>query len=369
MRVMIDATSLARTITGIENYTLNLTKNMLEMSSNGEFHILVRGKIPLELKKYKHAHFYVSKFASQLLTEQIWIPFMYHKLKPDIIHFPAFPPSPLIRKNMIFTVHDATMWKFKDTLSLKNKLYMKPLSEIGLRRAKKILTVSNSSENEIGDVFPRIKNKIYNTGISVSDEIKQTDISLLKQEEIKEIYKLPDKYFLTVGSLEPRKNLLFLIESFVEYVKRVEQPNKLIITGRAAWGSKEIHERVKQANIQEYIVFTGYVPDDDLTVLYSLADYFVFPSIYEGFGLPVLEAMKHGTPVITSNSSSIPEVAGEAGIYFSPYDKDELIEILLNTHSNKEIRKIHSELAIKRSEKFSWGNVAKKIYALYKIND
>lgn len=365
MKIMVDATSLARTITGIENYTKNLVCHLINIVGEGdELIILFRKEIPPYIKNQKTVKLLVSPFKSQLLTEQIWIPFVKHSHKPDVIHFPAFPPPLLIRKNIIFTIHDATMWKHEDTLSLKNKLYMRPLSSRGIRLAEKLFTVSDFSKKEIIDVFPIASKKIFNTGISISNDFQViTDDNVLSQ--VKKKYNLPEKYFLSVGSLEPRKNLLFLIKAFIKLKNKINTDYKLVITGRSAWGSNEIRDLILENNVEKDIILTGYIKDQDLISLYNLATYFVFPSIYEGFGLPVLEAMACGTPVIISNVSSLPEVACESAIYIDPYDETSLISALEKVISDEKIHADLREKGLKRSKNFSWEGVSKRIYKEY----
>lgn len=365
MKIMLDATSLARTITGIENYTKNLLDHLIEINhESNELIVLFRNNIPDYLQGDHRFKSLVCPFESQLLCEQIWIPFVKLKYKPDVIHFPAFPPSFFIQSNIYFTVHDVTMWKYANTTSIKNKLYMKPLTTLGIKKAEKVLTVSESSKNGLIEVFPFIKNKIENTGISISQNYKPVS-DKNKIKKIKDKYNLPNNFFLTVGSLEPRKNLLFLIKAFLKFKTSHNTDFKLVITGRSAWGANEIKKLIENSDVKESIIFTGYVPTEDLVYLYSLATYFVFPSIYEGFGLPVLESMACGTPVIISHTSSLPEVAGDAAIYFNPTDEASLLEALALAVSSDELRNELKIKSLNRAKVFSWNQVAKRIYKEY----
>ncbi|MEI2369147.1 glycosyltransferase family 4 protein, partial [Niallia circulans] len=243
--------------------------------------------------------------------------------------------------------------------------YMRPLSEYGIKKAKKVLTVSEYSKKELVEVFPKLSEKIENMGISISSNIREVK-DLKKLAEVKERYKLPFRFLLSVGSLEPRKNLLFLIKSFTKFCLETNQKDlKLVITGRSAWGATDILSYIKVNNMESQIIMTGYVPDDDLNSLYSLCDFFVFPSLYEGFGLPVLEAMACGSSVIVSNSSSIPEVAGDAAVYFNPLDEESLINVLKGVYNNSEVQRELKYKGKKRVTKFSWDKITENIYALY----
>lgn len=369
MKIMYDATSLARKRTGIENYTRNLMRALINrISSTDELYILFRKEITDMdgISLPKNVKLIISPLDSQILCEQVWIPYIKTKYNPDVIHFPAFPPSFFIKKNTYITVHDATMWKFPETLSFKNKLYMRPLTTRGIKIAEKILTVSESSRSEIGDVFPKYKDKIFNTGISISNEIKPI-INNTINENTRKKYNLPEKFILTVGSIEPRKNLRFLIETFTTYCNENKNNEvKLIITGRAAWGAKDINSFIKNNNMENKIIMTGYVSDEELTSLYTLCDFFVYPSIYEGFGLPVLEAMACGAAVVVSNTSSLPEVAGENALYFNPNSTDELIKNIEYVIENPEVKNNLETKSLIRSKEFSWGNVVDSVYSIYK---
>lgn len=360
---MIDATSLARKITGIENYTKNLVENiLLQTKPDDKVYLLFRKEVPKYMRNREGFTSLVSPFQSQVLCEQIWIPWIKLRYKPDVIHFPAFPPPLLVKSNVVFTVHDATMWKYKETLSFKNKLYMRPLTNRGIKISKKILTVSESSRGDLVEVFPFVINKIKNTGISITENIEPVKDSILLNAVVNK-YDLPKKFLLTVGSLEPRKNLIFLVKAFIKFKKNFPNDMKLVITGRNAWGSQEIKKLIK--GYEGDIILTGYVSDEELRGLYSLAHYFVFPSIYEGFGLPVLEAMACGTPVILSHTSSLPEVAGEAALYFNPHSEKSLVETLKCALEEENLRVQLKEKGAKRRKVFSWKKIASSIYKEY----
>jgi glycosyltransferase involved in cell wall biosynthesis len=366
MKIIVDATSLARTITGIENYTKNLVLNLIDIK-NEEFELILlfRNEIPIYLREKQSGYkALVSPFRSQLLTEQIWIPYVVKKLRPDLTHFPAFPPPLLVKNNIVFTIFDATMWKHTNTLSLKNKLYMRPLSTRGIRIAEKLFTISESSKKEILNVFPNSLNKMKNLGISISDNFQ----IILNEDELKNTkvkFQIPDKFLLTVGSLEPRKNLLFLIRSFIKFKKDNLTDFKLVITGRSAWGSNEVKELISKNSLEKDIILTGYIEDEELLSLYNLATYFLFPSIYEGFGLPVLEAMACGTPVIISNTSSLPEVAGDAALYIDPFNEGSLVSAMVEAIRDEKLYNDLRSKGLKRVALFSWKKVAQDIFNEY----
>jgi len=286
--------------------------------------------------------------------------------KPDLVHFPAFPPGLLVfHKNIIFTLHDATMWKYKDTISMKNKLYMKPLSELAVLKAKKVFTVSEDSKRNLQVIFKRHRDKFIVTSESISERYRKTD-SKEEIEKVIEKFNIGKNYLLSVCSLEPRKNIPLLLKAFSEVIKEDKFKDiKLVLVGRKAWGNNAINDRIIELNLDKNIVITDYVSDEDLLSLYNGAYSFVYPSLYEGFGLPVLEAMACGIPVVTSNNSSIPEVAGDAAILINPEDAKDIergIKIIL---TDKDLRDIMIEKGYARVKNFSWEIIINRMVKYY----
>jgi glycosyltransferase involved in cell wall biosynthesis len=172
-------------------------------------------------------------------------------------------------------------------------------------------------------------------------------------------------YILAVGNLQPRKNLLRLIEAFAQLITERRIPHQLVLAGKAKWRESDIHRTVRRLGIEDRIVFTGRVPDEDLACLLNGAELFVYPSLYEGFGLPVLEAMACGTPVVTSNCTSIPEVAGDAALLVDPYRVDELADAIHHVLSDESLRARLREKGLARSQMFSWRQTARKTWTAY----
>jgi len=366
MKIGIDSTSLCRKITGIEYYTFNLVKNILKIDKKNKYIVFFRKEIHPELVKLKNkAKFLICPINNQIYCEQIWLPYAIRKESIDLMHFPAFPPGILSEKNFVFTIHDATIWKYSNTLSWKGRFYMRPLSSIGTKRAKKILTVSENSKKDISKFANIPINKIINTYESIKEKFR-----IIEEREIldnvRKKYNLPDQYILSVCSLEPRKNLIILLKAY-KLLKESDPKirHKLVLVGRKAWGKNIIFNRIKELKLENEIIITGYLPDEDLVCLYNLAEIFVFPSIYEGFGLPPLEAMACGTPVIYSNTSSLPEVIGNAGLMIDPYNIQEIAMTIKTLIQDPKLREKLIKLGIERAKLFSWEDVAKKVINIY----
>lgn len=366
MRIGIDATSLCRKLTGIEYYTLNLLKNILKIDGQNEYIIFFRKEIHPELKQFEgRAKFFVCPVNNRIFCEQVWLPYVIWKEKTDISHFPAFPPGMLNFKKQIITLFDAVIWKHPETLSLKAKFYLKPLIKLATKRASKILTVSESSKKDIATLSKILLEKVKNTGMAVGEIFRAINNKILLQE-VQKKYDLNTKFILSVCSLEPRKNIINLLKAY-EYLRMRHPgiPHKLVLTGRKAWGKNPISKEIKELKLKNDVIMTGYVSAEDLVCIYNLAEIFVFPSFYEGFGLPPLEAFACGTPVVSSNASSLAEVLGNAAFLVNPYDYKEIAEAINILISDPELRRRLIERGRERVKEFSWEKVAKKTLKIY----
>lgn len=364
MKIAYDATSLSRKSTGIESYSLNLLKALLRQNTSYEFLVLFRRNIPFEFVHYTgRARFLVSPLGNQVLCEQVWIPYILRAERVDLSHFPAFPPGLAVRPPFVINMYDATIWKYPDTLSWKGRLYFRTLFKRACRRSSCVLTVSDSSRSDIALHAGLGMDRIVNIGVGRDEDFSEVNSGL---EVIRKKYHLPEKFILSVGTLEPRKNLVSLIKAFATVRKSgmVGTPS-LVLAGRKAWGWTQLKTEIRHSEFSRDIIILDYVPKGDLIGIYNLAEVFVCPSIYEGFGLPVLEAMACGTPVITSNLSSLPEVGGDAVMYTNPLDVEEISSSILKVLGNKMMRSEMKAKGLARARVFTWDSVAEKTIEIY----
>jgi glycosyltransferase involved in cell wall biosynthesis len=185
-------------------------------------------------------------------------------------------------------------------------------------------------------------------------------------QPVLERYQLSQPYILYVGSIEPRKNLLRLLQAYARLRKDLPGWKLVLVGARNAWKSTPISEEMRKLNLAPWVQLTGYIPEEDLPALYNGAGLFAFPSLYEGFGLPVLEAMACGTPVITSNVSSLPEVAGDAALLVDPYNVEEIAAAMVNVLSDQELSEDLHRRGLERSKEFSWERTAQQTLEVYK---
>lgn len=357
LNVIIDTRMVDRHLHGIARYTYEIIKHM---SSKDKIHMMLLVN-DLKLSKQIFGQFnniefikMRSKFLS--LSEQIELPLVVNNYKGKaIFHSPSFVSSPFIKTKMIMTIHDLNHLRFPQYYSPFHKYYYKYIVKPSALKCKKILTVSEFSKKEIVDWLKCDKDKVIVTYNGVDDKFKLIeDISELNK--VKNKYNLPDKFVLYIGNLKPHKN----VETLIKAMGLVDNGIKLVINGKA---NKSVGKLINKFNLYDKVKFIGYVDDKDLPVLYSLASIFVFPSLYEGFGLPALEAMACGCPVVCSNTSSLPEVVGDIGKKFEPEDYKQLSELIkkvLNESCDKQ-------KLIERSKLFSWEktcNETLKIYVL-----
>lgn len=362
MLIGIDATIVrSDRISGIERYVIELIHGLSRISSNNKYIIFChkRGdKYFSDLaNNFEVKH---SPFISRILTEQLWLPFICNKSNIDLLHITSLAPSLLIKKRNLITVHDAVPWVRKKTISLGMKFYCKPLLTFFIKKkANLILTISKFSKSELCNTL-KIDNKrvkyIYNGKSKKFTPSKSID----SKEKIKKLYNLKNDYILVLGTLEPRKNLNRLIKAF-ETIYKVTNLN-LMISGRFGWKD----DLIISDSIKKRIIITGYVDEKNLVELISCSKLFVFPSLYEGFGLPLIEAQSCGVPVVASKIDSFVEVGKDTVSYFNPYDVNNMASVIINTIKNPILLSKLSNSGMYNSTRFSWDKCARETSELYK---
>ena len=264
----------------------------------------------------------------------------------------------------ILTVHDLSFKFFSQFFSAKQRLWhlgINPKKQC--RRADIIIAQSENTKRDIVDYYkiPPEKIKVIYPGISsiFSD-------TPANKEKLKQKYNLPNHFILFLGTIEPRKNIIGLIEAFEKCYSSLPMPYSLILAGAPSWNDKEIHERAATSPLKDKIKFIGYVDAEEKPGLYSLAELFVYPSFYEGFGFPVLEAMACGTPVITSNRSSLPEITNQSAYLINPNRPAEIANAIIKLVKDENLKEHFIKLGLEQAKKFSWETAAKQWLELIK---
>jgi len=285
-----------------------------------------------------------------------------------ILHQPAnlFPFQSSGKLRNIVTVHDIVPLLFHSSLHTHySYLTWRAVFPMTLEKSHKIIVPSEHTRNDILSRFSVDQNKISVIYNAASNKYKPIECSDMEKQKILKKYMLPDSFILTVSTIEPRKNLIRLIQAYNLIKDDIRQ--RLVIVGAKGWMYSNIFKLVKELNCEKDVIFAGYIEENDLSLIYNLSKLFIFPSLYEGFGLPILEAMKCGIPVAVSRISSLPEVAGNAAIYFDPYDINDIANSIMNILTDEKVQNSMRTEGLLQAAKFDWKRNAEKTLEIYKI--
>jgi len=364
MRIGIDARTLS-VKGGPRTYVLNLIEALNKIDESNEYVIYYDNKCHVgTFPGIKEVVVKLPNKALCLLWDQILLPMKHRTDDVDLIHNTKSAGSLFNNCKSVITIHDIIPIIFPETEKILNRLYWGVQIPLAAKYADHIITVSDASKKDIMSHFNISDEKISVIYNATNNNFKViTDIGTISMVTSK--YHLPDKYILCVGTIQPRKNLKILIKAFSKLQHECNIKHKLVIAGRKGWLYKDIIELIDKLKIENDIIFTGFIDDNDLPLIYNAADLFVYPSFYEGFGIPPLEAMACGTPVITSNTSSLPEVVGDAGIMIDPHDLDGLTQAMYDVLTNDDLRENMIKKGLERSKLFSWEKTARETLKVY----
>jgi glycosyltransferase involved in cell wall biosynthesis len=251
---------------------------------------------------------------------------------------------------------DLSYLHFPETFR-KNDLYqLTKWTEYSVKKAKKVITISNSSKNDIIKYYKVKEDKVKVVYLG----LKNLSMNEPSEKELSE-FGVNKKFILFVGTLQPRKNISRLIEAFSKLSDNLKDEHQLVVIGKKGWLYEDILSSPEKFHVSDKVLFLDYVSDDDLPNFYKKAELFVLPSLYEGFGLPVLEAMRYGCPVVTSNVSSLPEAGGDAALYFKPEDVDDIKNTIEKVLTDKSLKEKMIEKGRDHYKKFTWEKAAKEV--------
>ena len=349
--------------TGTENYSYQILKHLAQIDHKNQYYIYLASQHD-GLRNWP-ANFKFVPISNHLLWTQIGLAGQIFKDPVDLLFVPAHT-LPIIRRGNIkttVTVHDLGAQYLPQTHQLKQRLYLNFMTHYQLRSATCIIAVSQATKADLVEkvgIDPRKITVIYE-GYNQS---LFKPMPSIKQEKVLAKYNLkPGGYFLFVGTIQPRKNLTRLIQAFADYLKTSSKHERLVLIGSKGWLSEEIYTLPKQLQLQDKVFFLGYVGDEKLPHFYSGAKAFLFPSLFEGFGLPILEAMACGCPVLTSNISSMPEVADNAAILVDPYSVDSILKGIQDITEFQTKDKLIKK-GFEQIKKFNWKIAANQTLAV-----
>jgi glycosyltransferase involved in cell wall biosynthesis len=379
MNIAMDLTQIPADKTGIGIYALNLVREILFLNNTSnkfniyffaqdddhEWQELINNSSSKQCHLIPIKSSIFRKLIFRLFFEQVLLPWKCKKLDIDAIYSFHYTMPYLTHIKRVVTIPDMTFYLFPELHQKIKRLYFKTLIPLSLKRCSRAITISASTKTDLLIRFPRLdpeKIAVIHLGVNISSPPVQAKEHLEK-------YGLQEKkYFLFVGTLEPRKNIPGIIEAFHQVITNNEhykKDYKLVIMGKKGWFYREIFETVKKYHLEESVVFTGYLGGEAKQALLAHAFLFVYPSFYEGFGLPVLEAMAFRVPVITGNVSSLPEVSGDAALLIDPHHWQEIAAAMLKLLSDQELVKELSKRSLMQAQRFSWRHTAEKTLALF----
>lgn len=304
----------------------------------------------------------------QMISSFIPVPYsLFFGGKPDVSMFFNYYLPPFVKGKKVLVVYDTVIKDFPETVRFRTKMMLLLNLKRSLRRADRIITISEFSKGQIIKHYGVSPEKITVIPCAADREkyFPMTDERRSQASRtISEKYSIGGEYYLYLGNLEPRKNISRLIEAYAAALKERNDLPKLAIAGGKGWLYEDIFASVKRLGIEDKVVFTGYVADEDVPLMMNGAKAFCFPSLYEGFGMPPLEAMACGVPVIASNVSSLPEVMGDCGITVDPYDVDAISKALIDVLDHDFVLRQRTE-GVNRADLFSWEKGAKTLLGVF----
>jgi glycosyltransferase involved in cell wall biosynthesis len=379
MRVAIEGLMINSKPTGIGLYNINLINKLdkiivIDAKLKIDLYTQMTAQNTLDINNINIQSGYDFKNSkNRIIQQQFGMRELYKNY--DFIHFidymtPIYP----ISTPYIVTIFDLSFYKDKKYFTFGSRVIKKLISPLSIKRSKYIITISDSTKQDIIEKFNINENKIKIINPAYDNKKYNLNISSEFINQIKNKYNIIGEYILYVGTLEPRKNIERLINAYSILLKQSSEKPALVIAGGKGWMYENIFKRVKELNIKDKVIFTGYALSEEIAALYKGAKMFVYPSLYEGFGMPPLEAMACGCPVITSNCSSLPEVVGDCALKVDPHNENKIAEAMIRLLKDNDKRRYYSQKSIERSAIFSWDKSASKLFNLYdniakEIND
>ncbi len=385
MRIGIDARSILNPekgdAIGVGHYTYQLIRHLLEIDKENEyvlfFDFRVREK---DVKKFTRPNVKIKFYPFSDYKK--YLPGAYNEIlgtatlvkeNLDLLHTTS-PMSRIpvsYRGKTLVTIHDLAVYKVPDVFPSLAATKTRAVLNLMTSKAEKIIAVSESTKKDLCEIFkcPEDKIKVIYSGF----DRRFFEESGVTRERVLEKYGIKDRYILFLGTLEPIKNIVRLFEAYKLFrsscknnKENIKCDWKLVMAGKNGWLAKEYKQIAKDMGIGKDVIFTGYVIGDDLVPLFKNTDFFVMPSLYEGFGTTVLEAFATGTPAIVSNVSSLPEIAGDAAVFVNPLDVQNIADAMAKFAYSEDIKNTYREKGKKQLEKFNWEKCARETLEVYK---
>lgn len=366
MRIAIDAHSVGAKLGGNESYAVNLVEALAQIDCVNDYTLFVTTGEAFEKFHQRWPNFKVQTTLphTPLIRIPLTLSAELRKNPVDVLHVqftaPPFCPCPVV-----VSIHDLSFEHLPETFKRRSRTQLRLTVRHSARRANKILTLSEHTRHDVSEMYGIDLNRIEAIPLAAPAHYAPVEDER-ELQRVRHTYGIHGEYILCVGSIQPRKNLVRLVKAYALLKSSLgSRRPKLVFVGKRAWLYDETLRALESLYVQDSVVLTGYVPDSDLPALYSGALCFVYPSIFEGFGLPPLEAMKCGTPVIVGNATSLPEVVGDAALTVDPYDVEAIARGLERVINDSVYR---AELSVKGRERaslFDWRETARRTLQVY----
>jgi glycosyltransferase involved in cell wall biosynthesis len=361
MRIALDCRTVTAPKTGDRTYALNLSRALAAVDAENDY--LLYSWEETTLTEYSRPNFQTVLLPAS--PRWAWTPVAFpldlQKQRVDVAHvqyiIPPVAPCPVIT-----TIHDIAFRRFPELFPLKHRLLLNALIPAAARGAAAVITGSESTKRDLVELYDIPADKVTVTPYAADPVYRPMDPAEARGAVSRRL-GVPLPYILAVGVLQPRKNLPRLVRAYNRIAASI--PHRLVLVGKDGWAGEELAEAVARCAPGREPHFTGYVADADLPALYAGADLFVYPSLYEGFGIPPLEAMACGTPTLTGNTSSLPEVVGDAGLTVDPLDEAAIAAAMQRLLEDAALRARLSAAGIRQAAQFNWERTARETVAVY----
>jgi glycosyltransferase involved in cell wall biosynthesis len=368
MRIGIDTTALPDQPVGAGTYIIQLVRALASLETQHEFIIFAHhGKVELFNIPAKDNLGWAlgpdKSPARRLIWEQTTLPRLARREMIDVLHSPHYTRPLSLTCRSVVTFHDMTFFLTPQLHTRAKRAFFPNAIRLSARRADALIAVSESTRQDSIKILGIPPGKITTTPLGVDPGYRPVEDSELLTN-VRRKYSLPEKFLLYIGAIEPRKNLPVLLEAFSQLLE-TGRTQDLVLVGRRGWMYEEVFRLIDGLGLKQHVHLTGYVPAKDLPILYNLAQVFVYPSIYEGFGIPPVEAMACGTPVVTTHSSSMIETVGDAGLLTPPGDESALAAALQMLLDDDGLQEQLRQKGLQRAAKYTWEHTARETLNVY----
>ncbi|MGQ9584245.1 MAG: glycosyltransferase family 4 protein [Anaerolineae bacterium] len=366
MRIAVDVHMVGERETGNETYTLNLVRHLLELDTANRYGLItphperLREKLALP----PHAEILQVWPAQPFFRVPLAMPLLVRRWQADLLHVNYVAP-PLSPCPVVVTVHDISYEFFPHFFSPRDRRMLATMVPFSARRAAQVIAVSERTRQDLMDVYGIPGDRITVTHEAAAPHFAPV-ADKAAQDAVCTRYGLRRPYVLALGNLQPRKNVARLVEAFGLARREAGLPHQLVVAGKAQWRESEVFAAVARLGLEDAVVFPGYVADEDLPALYSAADCFAYPSLYEGFGLPPLEAMACSAPVLCSRAGALGEVVGDAAWVVDPTDVGDIARGLVALLTDPNVAQEYRQRGRERASAFSWRRLAEQTLAVYR---